>query len=71
MKAIEILKATKNLSFENGVNYIQNLGLELELQENHVFLKSWSVKNNPEFHRISCYMDDLITKNADVKFSFN
>jgi hypothetical protein len=71
MKAKEILKATKNLSFENGVYFIKNLDLELELQENLPFLKSWSVKNNPEFHRISCYMDDLITKNADVKFSFN
>jgi hypothetical protein len=71
MKAKQIRTATKNLSFENAIYFIENLGFELEQQQNLSFCKSWSVKNNKEFFRISCTMNDLIIKNADVKFCFN
>lgn len=71
MKAKEIRKATKNMKFETAVEFIKNLGFELMLNENLAYCKSWSVNNNKEISYISCYMSDLESKMATVKFVFN
>jgi hypothetical protein len=70
MTAVQIRKATENMSFEQACVYIENLNLELVASENYPFLKSWEVKNHKEFSRISNYMNDLIEKKAEVLFGF-
>jgi hypothetical protein len=71
MTTSQIRKATKNMTFENANYFIQNSGLQLELQENYPFLKSWVVKNNKEIGRISNSKRDLINEMSHVTFAFN
>jgi hypothetical protein len=71
MKAKEIRKATKNLSFENGINFIENLGFDLELIQNFNFCKAWSVKNNKEIYYIFCTMSHCENMKANITFLFN
>ena len=71
MKAKQIKDATKKMTFKQANNFIESLGFELELQENYPFMKSWGVKNNNEFFRITNYMGNLVTHNSEVKFNFN
>lgn len=70
MKANQIKKLTKKMSFTNANIFIESLGFELELQENYPFMKSWSVKNNNEIFRITNYLDNLTNNNSDIKFCF-
>lgn len=71
MTTSQIRKATKNMTFENANYFIQNSGLQLELQENYPFLKSWVVKNNKEIGWISNSKRDLINEMSHVLFAFN
>lgn len=76
MKAKEIRKATKNLTFKQAEKFITNIGFELELQYDYGFSKRWSVKNNNEIHAISLnYIAEINTDyenfKSDVLFCFN
>jgi hypothetical protein len=71
MTTTQIRKATKKMTFENANYFIENSGLQLELQENYPFLKSWIVKNNKEITRLSNCKKDLINGMAEVTFAFN
>lgn len=70
MKAKEIRKATNKMKFETAIEFIKNLGFELNLNENNSFCKSWSVNNNKEITYISCTISDLESRMADVRFVF-
>lgn len=76
MKAKEIRKATKNLTFKQAEKFIINIGFELELQYDYGFSKRWSVKNNNEINAISLdYIPNANTEfenfKSDVLFCFN
>lgn len=71
MNAKQIRKATNKMTFEQANNFIENLGLQLELQQNYPYLKSWSVKNNNEIYFISNSTKYLNGSIADVKFCFS
>jgi hypothetical protein len=70
MKAAQIKKATKNMTFDQANLFITNLGFELVPSENYVFLKSWEVKNNNEIFRISNSLKSITDNLCDVKFCF-
>lgn len=70
MKAEEIMQRTKNLSFVNITNFIENTGLKLELIQDLPFTKMWKVYDIKEFYMISNTWNSY-TNNGDVNIFFN
>jgi hypothetical protein len=70
MKATQIKKATKQMTFNEANEFIKSLGFELVLIQNLPFAKMWEVKNNTEFSHISNTLKGLENNLSMVKFAF-
>lgn len=67
----EILSRTKGLNFNECIELINNIGLNMELIMNFGFCKMWDVFDNSEISTISVTIKNHLDNSCDIKFTFN
>ena len=66
MQPENIKAATKGMSYDNAVSYIQSLPLELSLIRDMKIERLWRVENNPIIDYITVSYNSLVTGKAHV-----